>query len=550
MTSNAETLLSQSEKMFEKVGPLRSLQQELADNFYPEAAQFTQSDYLGKDWASHLTTSFPLGVRRDLANIFSTMLRPQDKVWAKMTTRNFDDLDEEGKRWLEWGTGLLRNAMYDNDAGFEIAATQADDDIATFGQAVISCEMNWRKRALLFRTWHLKDCVWNESYDGTVGRVDRKWTVCAYDMNVIFKGNVHQKVKDILAKEPFKEFQVRHIFVPVEQYDSGKKEHKRADFKYISIFYDVENKHVLEETPYKHEYYIVPRWKKIPGSVYAYSPAAMASLPNARLAQSMMLSVLEAAEMANTPPMIKFGDFLRSDANLYAGGITEVDADGFDPKLGSPLKPVFDSRTTNLNIGVEMMNMVQAEIKDLWYLNKVGLPPMGSGMSQMEISQRVADYVRGAMPLFAPLEPQYNGGVCGLAFQTLFSNGGFGDPRSIPESLLGKNVSFTFENPLRESVSRIKGSQLMESAGVLSQMAAFDPTVPMILDAHEASRDAIDGIGAPRKWFKTREQVAEEAAAQQEKAEMAETLAAVGSGADTALTLAQTNKTLSETAGQ
>lgn len=546
MTTNAETLLSQSEKMFESVAPLRSLQQELADNFYPESAQFTQNAQLGKDWASHLTTSFPLGARRDLANIFSTMLRPQDKVWAKMTTRNFEELDEAGKRWLEWGTGLLRNAMYDNDAALEIAASQGDDDIATFGQAVISCEMNWRKRALLFRTWHLKDCVWNENYDGTVGRTDRKWTVCAYEMNAIFKGNVHEKVKECLTKEPFKEFQVRHIFVPVEQYDSGKKEHKRADFKFISIFYDVENRFVMEETPYKHEYYVVPRWKKIPGSVYAYSPAAMASLPAARLVQDMTLTILEAGQKAVDPPMIKFGDFLRSDANLFAGGITEADADGFDPKLGSPLKPVFDSRTTNMNIGVELMQMVQGEIRDLWYLNKVGLPPMGSGMSQLEISQRVADYVRGALPLFAPLEPQYNGQLCTLAFNVLFANGGFGDPRAIPESLLGKNISFTFENPLRETADRALGGMLLESAGVLNQLAPFDPTVPMILNAPEAARGAINGIGAPRKWFRTVEEVAEMADAQNQEAELAKTMAAVDAGATTAKTIAEASKTFNE----
>lgn len=554
MTSDIDILFQQSEKMFAEVAPLRSLQQELAENFYPENAQFTQVRSLGNDWASDLTTSYPLGVRRDLSNILSTMLRPQDKVWAKMTTRNFDGLDEDGKRWLEWGTLLQRNAMYDQDAGFERSMSQADDDIATFGQTVISCEMNWRKRAILFRTWPLKNCVWWENYDGTVGRVDRVWECTALDMVTIFNKSdgvqrfgVHEKVTECMAKEPFKKFPVRHMFIPIEQYDSGKGYHKRKEFKYISIFYDIENKFVMEEVPYKHEYYVVPRWKKIPGSQYAYSPAAMAALPNARLIQDMTLTVLEAGQKAVDPPMIKFGDFLRSDANLFAGGLTEADSDGFDPKLGSPLKPVYDSRTTNMSIGIDILQSVQAEMRDLFYLNKVGLPPMGSGMSQLEISQRVADYVRGALPLFSPLEPEVNGQVCSLAFNVLFNNGGFGDPRSIPESLLGKNVSFLFENPLRETAARAKGGMLLESLGVINNLAPYDPTVPMILDAPEAARDAIDGIGAPRKWFRTKEQVDVMVEGANQEAELAKTMAAVDQGANTAKTLAEANREFVET---
>ncbi|MER2512836.1 MAG: hypothetical protein ABTQ25_10570, partial [Nitrosomonas ureae] len=126
MATDTETLLTQSNKLFEQVMPLRSFQQELAEHFYVERADFTTSMNMGKDFASHLTTSYPLTVRRDLANIFSTMLRPQEKVWAVMTTRNYDDLDEDGKRWLEQGTHILRNAMYDQDSGFARATSQAD----------------------------------------------------------------------------------------------------------------------------------------------------------------------------------------------------------------------------------------------------------------------------------------------------------------------------------------------------------------------------------------------------------------------------------------
>ena len=545
MVADIETLIVQSNRMFEQVLPLRSLQQEIAENFYPELANFTQTNYLGKDFASHLTTSFPMTVSRDLANIFSTMLRPQEKLWGKMSVRNYSSLGEDSKRWLEWGTLLHRNALYDQDSGFARATSQADRDVATFGQTVISCEMNWRKSALLFRNWHLRDVVWNENPDGKVGRVDRKWKPCITDLNLIFKGNISPKLKEKMAKEPYAEVDVRHIFIPIEQYDNGKGWHKNKRFKYVSIFYDTENKFIMEEVPYKHEYYIVPRWSMISGSQYAYSPATAASLPDARLLQEMMLVMLEAGQKAVDPPMIAYEDVLRSDANLYAGGITTVDAE-YDERLGKPLYPVMDSRTSIIGISADLLEMIKMALRESHFLNKVSLPPMGSGMSQMEVSQRVSEYIRSARPLFEPLTPEYNGQLCSLASNVLLHNGGFGDPRTIPEELLGSNIEFVFENSLTESADRVKGNMLLESTAVINNMAAFDPTVINILDAHEAARDAIEGTGAPRKWFKTKEQVDELMAGQAQEAELAKTMGAISAGAQTAEQLGKAGQALQE----
>lgn len=541
MADRADTLLTQGDKLFEQVLPLRSLQQELADNFYVERADFTVSRNLGTDFASHLTTSFPLKLRRDLSNIFSTMLRPSEKMWARMSTRNYESLSEDAKRWLEMSSKIMRAAMYDQDAQFERATSQADDDIATFGQAVISCEVNWNTKALLYRTWHLRDVVWCEDINGNVGRVDRKWKVSISKLNQIFKGNVSEKVTRALAEDPYKEIEVRHIFIPIEEYDNGKKYPRGT--KYISIFYDVENKFIMEETPYKHRYYAVPRWKKISGSQYAYSPAAMASLPDARLIQDMVLVILDAGQKAVDPPMLSYEDALRSDANLFAGGITIVDSD-YDERTGRALQPVMDKTTSSIPIGLDLLNGIQQAMTDAWYLNKIGLPPIGGGMSPMEVSQRVSEYVRGALPLFAPLTNEYNGNVCDLTFDVGMAAGLFGAPQSIPEDLLGRNIDFTFENPLAETQDKLLGQQLLESVSVIQNMAAFDPTVPAILDALQATRDTIDGIGAPRRWFRPAEEVAAIAAQKEQEAQLANIMGAVQQGAETATSIGEAGQAL------
>ena len=69
------------DNLFGKALPLRGLWQEIADNFYPERADFTIWRPLGTDFAANLMTSWPVMCRRDLGNQISTMLRPTARPW-------------------------------------------------------------------------------------------------------------------------------------------------------------------------------------------------------------------------------------------------------------------------------------------------------------------------------------------------------------------------------------------------------------------------------------------------------------------------------------
>jgi hypothetical protein len=158
------------------------LWQEIAENFYPERADFTVVRNLGDDYAQHLTTSYPLLCRRDLGDQVGVMLRPTNKPWFHMVPRDTRIEDNTSKRWLEWAEGTQRRAMYDRVAQFTRAAKEADHDFAAFGQCVESVELNRFRTALLYRCWHLKDVVWRENQDGEIDFVARKWRVALSDL--------------------------------------------------------------------------------------------------------------------------------------------------------------------------------------------------------------------------------------------------------------------------------------------------------------------------------------------------------------------------------
>ncbi len=535
-----KSVLARGNQLFSKRGTLLTLWQELADNFYPERADFTITRTLGEEFAENLDTSYPLIARRDLGNSFSAMLRPTAKEWFKTSISRPDRLDNAGREWLEWATGVQRRAMYDRPAKFLRATKEGDHDFATFGQCVISVEMDLREMHLLYRCWHLRDVAWCENASGDIDTVYRKWKPFAVDLDRLFPGKIHDKVKAKLEKTPFTEIDVRHIVIPADQYKTGKN----WRFKYVSLYVDVANKHIMEEVSVPTLGYVIPRFQTVSGSQYAYSPATVAALPDARLIQAMTGTLLDAGEKAVSPPMVAVQEAIKSDVSIYAGGITWVD-DKYDERLGDVLRPISRDQS-GIPYGIQLRSDTAAMIQEAFFLNKLSLPEIKGDMTAFEVGHRVQEYIRQAMPLFEPLEHDYNGAICDASFDLLWRYSAFGSPQDLPESLQGADIQFTFASPLHEAIEQQKGQKFIEAKQILAEAAELDPLVTYHLDVHTAFRDALVSTGVPAKWMRSEDEATEaienEVAAQQQQAAMA----TVEQGAEAAEAVGKAGKAMEE----
>lgn len=523
MDQNARELIKQGDQLFGKRSSLLSLWQEIALNFYPERADFTVTRNVGDEFADHLMSSYPILARRDLGNSFSSMLRRDD--WFEIEVAQ--EPDGEGKAWLEWATKVQRRVMYDRVASFKRATKEGDHDFAAFGQCVISHEMNANRDALLFRNWHLRDTAWCEGVDGRVDTLHLKWKPTARDLVRLFGNKVSSKVTEAAEKDPYAEINCRRIVLPSEHYESyGEK--VRRKMPVTSIYVDVDNQHTMQEQGLLLFPYAIPRWQTVSGSQYAYSPATITALPDARLIQAMTLVLLEAGEKSVNPPLIAAGDAIRSDVDLRAGGITWADAE-YDQRLGDVLRPITTDRR-GIPVGMEMQTDVRATIIEAFYLNKLTLPMQAGDMTATEVSQRVQEYIRQALPLFEPMEEEYNAAICENTFQLILQNGGFGPPDSIPKSLRGQDVQFKFVSPLRAAVERELGSRFGESVGMVLGAKEVDPTIAANIDFNQALRDALEGVGVPARWIRDEDAAAEERA-KIEKQLLAQQMAAAAESA-------------------
>lgn len=491
-------LIEEGDKLFSGRGTLIQLWQELADNFYPERADFTTVKDAGDHFASNLDTSYPIVARRDLGNAFGAMLRPPGKEWFHIRLKRENNEEEGGRKWLEMAERVQRRAIYDRESNFIRATKEGDHDFATFGQTVLSSELARNPVSgpiLLHRCHHLRDVVWCENSFGQVDHIQRKWKPGARELKNYFK-KVHPEVEKAAEKEPYKTFEVRHVVIASTNYESKYKQ------PYSSIYIDVDNKFIMEEVGSWTPIYVIPRWETVSGSQYAYSPAAIAALPDARLLQAMTYTLLTAGEFAVNPALVGVQEAIKGSIEAFPGGFTAVDAT-YDERLGEALRPLEKGGERAIPLNLKMNQDTRMQIADAFYLSKIAMPPVGAGgMSPYEVSQRVEEFIRNALPLFEPMETDYNGALMEQDFDILLRSGAFGSFERIPKSIKGQQTEFRFDSPLRESIDRLKGQQFIEARDLMVAASPLDPLAVQMVDARFALRDALHGVGTPAKWMR------------------------------------------------
>lgn len=512
MSSTVESLEKYSEQLYTQRGSLVSLWQEIADNFYVERADFTTARSLGTDFAANLTTSFPLLARRALGDSLSSMLRPPETEWFSVhTQRESVEESHEVKEYLQWITKVMRRAMYARQARFDRATKEGDHDFAAFGQCCISVELNKLKDELLYRCWHLRDMAWAENYEGKITKIYRRWEPMLCELSSMFDGkygrnNISTDAKKRLKSNPYDRIKCKHAVFAADEYDSPTG--KKFNTPFVSVYWECESRHILEEVGVRTSIYLIPRWQTVSGSQYSFSPATVCALPDARLIQAMTLTLLEAGEKAVNPPLKTPGDVLRSDIALYAGGVTSYDAD-YDEGTGRVLEPLYQIDKSGFGFGAELRQDVREMITRAFYLDRLNLPaPQSKEMTAFEVAQRVQEYIRNAMPIFAPMEADYNGGLCELTFETMKNAGAFGPPENMPEALRGADIQFRFKSPLHDAIEQQKGQIFLQGKGLVDATIPLDTSAAFVMDSVKALRDSLNGIGVPAKWIRDEEESA------------------------------------------
>ncbi len=494
-------LMEMDERMFAKKQQVDSLNQEIADFFMPERANFTSHISWGRNFADHLTDFYPVLVRRELGDQIGGMTRPANKQWFKATVGEKDVMrDPAASQYLEAMTDINRAMLYSRDAGFLSAAKGADQDFACFGMPVLHAAYTKDRSNIMWRNHHPRDVAIEEGPDGNVDHLHRKVDMTPRSMQYWFK-KVPPAVESALTSDPDAPLKCRHVFIPLDKYEPKRKFPRWA--KWADIYLGPSGE-ILQERPSPTFDYVCPRWQRVSGHLYAFSPATIIALPQARMIQRMMMTLIEAGEKQVDPPMVATEDVINGPIDLSAGGVTYIDAE-YDEKLGLGLRPLDLGK--NVQLGGQLLEDSRRLLADAFYLNKLTLP-QDRQKTAYETSQLVAEYIRAALPLFEPIENEYTGAVLELQTAKTMWAGGYGpiDPEGIPvdmpDSLLGQTIEYEFNNALTEARNRETINGYIESGQLLAQASQIDPAMVGEVDTRTAFRDAFAVVpGTRADWL-------------------------------------------------
>lgn len=536
MKQRAKDLIAEADKRFGEHDRMLPLWQTLAENFHPMRADFTRVRSPSEEFASFLMSGRPALAFRELHNSLSGTLRPRDQQWFHPRTHSESvNKQPEARAFLDWMGQMQRRIMYDPKAGLVRATKEADGDFALTGNAVITIDPNRFMNGLQTRCWHLRDAAWAEGYDGAVNRAYFKWDPEIRELKQKFGGNKGEyvlppSIMNAKPEEQDRKIKCRRIIIPSEDYDMP--EARRRGMGWVSVYVDCENEHILEEVPMRTMRSIYPRWVTVSNSPIAYSPSAILALPDARMYQEITLTILEAGQKAVDPPTISVGEAINGGVNLYAGGNTNVDAD-YDERLGEVLRPM-TLKHDGLQFAAAREELIAKQLDDAFFRSRIGMPTITKEMTATETERLYAEFIRGALPLFEPVEQEYSNALCSECFEVSRDMGAFGSPYDMPPALRGQELRFEFESPLQQAAERQKVGQFQQSVEIVAVAAQIDATARANFNTDEAARDTLGSIGSPAKWLRSEEQANQIKQQDAERARAAEDAQRMAAGADVA----------------
>ena len=181
-----------------------------------------------------------------------------------------------------------------------------------------------------------------------------------------------------------------------------------------------------------------------------------------------------------------------------------------------------------MKTGFEMRKDLRDMLSKAFFIDKLGLPEPSPRMTAYELGRRLEEHIRNLLPLFEPMQQEYNTRLLDKAYATLANMNVFAKDAAagisvpLPPALSGADVTWAFESPIQQAADQVK-VEYFKGALELVGLGMQGGATANPLNVDRSLRDAIRGLGTPATWRKTdgELQQEQEQLAQQKAAAMA-----------------------------
>jgi len=491
-------------------------QRENWDNLWEEVAHFvlpTKTGFLkartkGDKRNEGIYDSTATTALENLASGLHGALTAPSGRWFHVRFRDEElNNNDEAVTWLEDCTDRIYKSL--DESNFNSEVNELYLDLCCFGTAAMLVERSHKRsddadtdNTINFRTVHLSEVTISEDFDGFVDTVYRKLKLTARQAVQLWgdKWDLGESIRTAMEQgKPDKEFEFIHAVYPrpdipivVEKMTPPQQR------PFASVWVMVKDQKIIQDGGYYEFPWMVPRWSKLSGDVYGFSPALNARA-DIRTLNAAKQFEMRAWEKSIDPPTLSTYNGIIGDLRLDPGGLTYVrDVNGIKPFLSGSQWQV-----SQIKSGELIDNIMKAFHNDKLRLHE------GPNMTATEVRARMELMQQILGPVVGRLQSEFLNPMISRIFLLMHRSNKFLPP---PQSVIeyDSNLDIEYVSPLARAQRLEEVFAIERWFQQLGGMAQINPSVMDVVDFNKIGRLIAKRVGVPAEAMKSEEEIARE----------------------------------------
>lgn len=495
---------SKNEKLFNMIrtgyedrkanrGTFDSHWQEIADLMHPFSDNFNAEGSPGENKTMFMFDSSPMHANQLLASGLFSMLTSPTQQWFEIAMMNYELMQLwEVKDWLDIVSRIMFFEINKPQAHFNTSMHELYLEYGAFGNGILYVGETLDRRNLRFQSLPLAESYLSEGAEGLMDSLFRRYPRTVRQLVAKFGyGSCSETVQKMFDKQKLDTvIKCVHAIVPAIEYDID------VDFPYVSIYIDLENKHVMAGKIYNELPFMAPRFYKSPWEQYGRGAGSVA-LPDVKMLMEVMRTTLRAAQKATDPPLQAPDDGFLNPIRTMPGGINFYRSgtqDRIEPiKLGS--QP---------GLGYEVIGDLRERIREVFFVDQLQLQE-GPQMTATEVLQRTEEKLRLMGPLMGRLQSELLGPMLNRVYGILKRQGKI---PPIPVVMQGQEFKIVYTSPISRAQEQVEANGLMRALQVLTPFMEMKPETVDAFNTDEISKGVFDMFSVRPKFLNTDTQIA------------------------------------------
>lgn len=474
---------------------------EVAKYICPDRSGFQTSLDVGDEGRERIWDSTPEMCNDLLASTLHSLLTSPTTDWLMLQIEE-SEASKDSAEWLEHVQRQMLDICKSPGSGFGNEVYTFYADYGGLGWSVFYVEDD-EGSPIRFRAIAPSECSFAENADGIVDTVVRKYSLYPAQVLEEFK-TASDGVKALAGSQNLgQKVEITHITFPAGKLPDLDIKPNNPKMQYVSVYYETGTKHILRQSGYFENPYMVARWSKRAGEVFGRGCGHKA-LPACRVLNIVTPAQMLAAEKISNPPVAVTDDTVIGPVRSGPGGITYL-------RPNSEIKPF--PTPVNIEATEVIIQRQQTMIREAFMYDRL----VAANDPQMTATQVMAIERRRYMLLssvLSRLESEFLAGLIDRLFGIMFRRDLL---PPIPEELGGQELRVKYVSPISRAQMQTQAESFMGAMQYMQPIMAINPESADNIDPDAVVRDTQKVFGYPEIYLRPEKdvQAMREARAQQ-----------------------------------